>query len=90
MKSSELLQIIREAVRKEVRTVLKEELSKFTQPIKEQYNPTIESVKRVSKPKPKPTGNSIQDLLNETAYEGEWRTMGGGTYGSSQAQNFGW
>ena len=86
MKSSELIQIIREAVRKEVRAAIREELSK-QQPIKEVYNPTIESIKKA--PKPKPTGNSLQDILNETAYEGEWRTMGGGTYGAAQAQNFG-
>ena len=87
MNSTEkLLKLIQEVVRKEIRLALKEELGK--QPIKETYNPTIESIKKA--PKPKPTGNSIQDLLNETAYEGEWRTLGGGTFDAGQAQNFGW
>lgn len=86
MNSTEkLLKLIQEVVRKEVRAALKEELGK--QPIKETYNPTIENIKRA--PKPKSTGNSIQDLLNETAYEGEWKTLGGGTFNSHQAQNFG-
>ena len=86
MNSTEkLLKLIQEVVRKEIRAALKEELGK--QSIKENYNPTIENIKRA--PKPKSTGNSIQDLLNETAYEGEWRTLGGGTFDSHQAQNFG-
>lgn len=86
MNSTEkLLKLIQEVVRKEVRAALKEELG--TSSIKENYNPTIENIKRA--PKPKPTGNSIQDLLNETAYEGEWRTLGGGTFDTHQAQNFG-
>ena len=86
MNSTEkLLKLIQEVVRKEIRAALKEELGR--QSIKETYNPTIESIKRA--PKPKSTGNSIQDLLNETAYEGEWRTLGGGTFDSHQSQNFG-
>jgi hypothetical protein len=86
MNSTEkLLKLIQEVVRKEVRAALKEELG--TSSIKENYNPTIENIKKA--PKPKPTGNSIQDLLNETAYEGEWRTLGGGTFDTYQAQNFG-
>jgi hypothetical protein len=88
MNSTEkLVKIIQEVVRKEIRLALKEELgSKST--IKESYNPTIENIKRA--PKPKPTGNNLQDILNETAYEGEWRTLGGGTFESSQAAGFGW
>ena len=83
--TQKLLKLIQEVVRKEIRLALKEELGKS--PIKENYNPTIENIKRA--PKPKSTGNSIQDLLNETAYEGEWRTLGGGTFDSHQVQNFG-
>ena len=65
MNSTEkLIKIIQEVVRKEIRTALKEELSK-KQPLKETYNPTIESIKKA--PKPKPTGNNLQDILNETA-----------------------
>lgn len=87
MNSTEkLIKLIQEVVRKEIRSALKEELS-LQKPIRETYNPTVESIKRA--PKPKSTGNSIQDLLNETAYEGEWRTLGGGTFNAHQAQNFG-
>jgi hypothetical protein len=36
----------------------------------------------------KPTGNPMLDILNETAAAGEWRTLNGGTYNSSQAVGF--
>lgn len=86
MNSTEkLIRLIQEVVRKEIRSALKEELT-LQKPIKEVYNPTVESIKRA--PKPKPTGNSLQDILNETAHEGEWRTLGGGTFNASQAQGF--
>ena len=85
--TEKLIKLIQEVVRKEIRAALREELSSPKQPIKENYNPTIESIKRA--PKPKSTGNSLQDILNETAYDGEWKSMGGGMYDSGQAQNFG-
>lgn len=88
MNSTEkLIKIIQEVVRKEIRAALKEELSKQTQ-ITENYNPTVNSIKTVKKIKP--TGNPIQDLLNETKESGDWRTLGGGTFDSGQAMNFGW
>lgn len=88
MNSTEkLVKIIQEVVRKEIRAALKEELSKQTQ-ITETFNPTINSLKSVKKSKP--TGNTIQDLLNETKESGDWRTLGGGTFDSGQAMNFGW
>jgi len=88
MNSTEkLIKIIQEVVRKEIRTALKEELGQ-KQPIKEQYNPTIQNIKKTTKPKP--TGNTLQDILNETAHEGDWRTLGGGTFGADQAMTFNW
>lgn len=88
MNSTEkLVKIIQEVVRKEIRAALKEELSKQAQ-ITENYNPTVNSIKTVKKSKP--TGNTIQDLLNETKESGDWRTLGGGTFDSGHAKNFGW
>lgn len=71
MDTKKFIKLIQEVVRNEVRAVLKEELSK--QSVKENYNPTIESIKRIQKPKP--TGDNLKDILNETAYEGNWRNM---------------
>lgn len=72
MDTKKFIKLIQEVVRNEVRAVLREELSK--QSIKENYNPTIESIKRIQKPKQ--IGDSLKDILNETAYEGSWKTMG--------------
>lgn len=85
--TEKLVKIIQEVVRKEIRSALKEELSKQKQ-VAENYNPTVNSIKTVKKSKP--TGNTIQDLLNETKESGDWRTLGGGTFDSGQAINFGW
>ena len=82
MDTKKFIKLIQEVVRNEVRTVLREELSK--QSIKENYNPTIESIKKIQKPKP--TGDSLKDILNETAYEGSWRNMG--TFTSADALTF--
>ena len=88
MNSTEkLVKIIQEVVRKEIRTALREELSKQKQTT-ENFNPTVNSIKTVKKSKP--TGNTIQDLLNETKESGDWRTLGGGTFDSGHAMNFGW
>lgn len=66
MKLSELKSIIQEVVRTEVRTVLREELSNINrQPIQQSV------VKPIKK-----TGNSLQDVLNETAMNSDWRSMG--------------
>jgi len=82
MDNKKFIKLVQEIVRKEIRVILKEELSK--QSVKENYNPTIESIKKIQKPKP--TGNNLQDILNETAYEGSWRNMANFT--SADALNF--
>ena len=61
MNSTEkLVKLIQEVVRKEIRLALKEELNNKST-LRESYNPTIENIKRA--PKPKPTGNNLQDIL---------------------------
>lgn len=82
MDTKKFIKLLQEIVRNEVRTVIREELSK--QPIKKTYNPTIESIKEISKPKS--TGDSLKDILNETAQEGSWRTMG--SFTAADALNF--
>ena len=77
MKVKELKSLIRGIVREEVALSIKE---------------VIKEIKAVpmpkSKPKPKQnfTKNSvINDVLNETAADKNWKSMGGGTYDSSRA-----
>ena len=82
MKTSQLKMIIREVVREEIRLGLQEIIGDLKQP-----------KQQVSQPKPKNkivekqtfTKNSIlNDVLNETAMDDEWKTMGGGTYDSGK------
>ena len=77
MKKSELRMMIREIVREEVAMSIKEVITEITQPSKQQVK------EQVSKPKQKVirkkhyTENSVlNEILNETAAEGEWKTMG--------------
>ena len=81
MKTSQLKMIIREVVREEIRSGLLEIIGDMKQP-----------TKRVVKPKSKvvekqdfSTNPIINEVLNETAMNDEWKTMGGGTYDSNRA-----
>ena len=80
-KKTNVRTMIRQIVREEVAMAIKEVITELKQP-----------TQQVSQPKPKRkivekqtfSKNSIlNDVLNETAQEEEWKTMGGGTYDSS-------
>ena len=84
MKKSDLKLIIRKIVREEVAMAIQEVITELKQPI---------NTKQVSQPKPQKkivekksfTSNSVlNDVLNETAMDDEWKTLGGGTYDSSK------
>ncbi len=72
MKKSELRLMIRKIVREEVALSIKEVISEIVKP-----------TKTISKSKPKPqqkhySSNSVlNDVLNETAQGGDWKTLGG-------------
>jgi hypothetical protein len=57
--------------------------------IKSEYKPKFSEIiaeQQYQAPKPLPsTGNPMLDILNETAQAGEWRTLNGGEYNTSQA-----
>tara|TARA_B100000131_G_scaffold194567_1_gene187143 strand:+ start:413 stop:835 length:423 start_codon:yes stop_codon:yes gene_type:complete len=80
MKKSELRLMIRKIVREEVALSIKEVISEIVKPSK-----NVSQLK--SKPKPKQTYSNnpiLNDVLNETAANDEWKAMGGGTYDSSK------
>ena len=74
-KKTNIKTIIRQMVREEVAMAIKEVITELKQPTQ-------------SKPKPKKivekksfTNNSVlNDVLNETAQDGEWKTLGGGEF----------
>ena len=78
-KKTNIKTIIRQMVREEVAMAIKEVITELKQPTQ-------------SKPKPKKivekksfTKNSVlNDVLNETAQDEEWKTMGGGKFDSSK------
>ena len=81
-KKTSIKTMIRKIVREEVAMAIQEVITELKQP-----------TQQVSKPKPKKkivekkqfTKNSIlNDGLNETAMDDEWKTMGGGTYTSDR------
>ena len=81
-KKTNIRQVIRTIVREEVAMAINEVITEITKP-----------TQQVSQPKPKNkivekqtfTKNSIlNDVLNETAMDDEWKTMGGGTYDSGK------
>ena len=84
MNKTEFIQIIREVVRKEVRSVIREELQQ--QPIQEVKKPLSNMLGTTPKVKKFiTTGNVLEDLINETA-QSDWRSVGDFT--SADAMNF--
>ena len=80
---SKIKTVIRKIVREEVAMAIQEVITELKQP-----------TQQVSQPKPKKkivekkqyTKNSIlNEVMNETANSEEWKSMGGGTYDSSRA-----
>ena len=94
-KKTNIKTVIRQIVREEVAMAIGEVVNELKQP--------SQSTKKVSQPKPKRkivekqnySSNSVlNDILNETAQDDEWKTMGGGTYDSNKinqvmASNYG-
>jgi hypothetical protein len=84
MNKTEFIQIIREVVKKEVRSALREELQR--QPLQEVKKPLSNVLGTTPKfKKPISTGNVLEDLINETA-QSDWRSMGNFT--AADAMNF--
>ena len=85
MKKSTVRTAIRSIVREEVAMAIKEVITELREPYDEQQ-PLVKQPKKkkVAKEKQHFTSNSVlNDVLNETV-NGEWETMGGGTFDSSQ------
>ena len=69
--------IIRQIVREEVAMAIKEVITELKQPTKSQPTKTIK--------KKSFTNNSVlNDVLNETAQDGDWKTLGGGEFTSDR------
>ena len=71
--------IIRQIVREEVAMAIQEVITELKQPTQSQPQP-----KKIVEKKSFTKNSVLNDVLNETAQGGEWKTMGGGVYDSSK------
>ena len=78
MKINQLKMIIREVVREELKIGLKEVLGDIKEPIQSKPTRAIEEKKHYSK------NSVLNDVLNETAQDSDWKTMGGSEFTSDR------
>ena len=79
-KKTNIKTIIRQIVREEVAMAIKEVITELKQPIESQPQPQKKIVEKKSF-----TSNSVlNDVLNETAQDGDWKTLGGGEFTSDR------
>jgi len=71
--------IIRQIVREEVAMAIKEVITELKQPIESQPQP-----KKIVEKKSFTNNSVLNDVLNETAQDGEWKTLGGGEFTSNR------
>jgi hypothetical protein len=98
MKADTFIKLLRKVIREEVQQVVREELGllletpepkkTITEPKTPVKNSMVESIKstRPTKPMSFTNNNILNDILNETAQGGEWKSMFEGT--SQMAPNF--
>ena len=71
--------IIRQIVREEVAMAIKEVITELKQPTQSQPQP-----KKIIEKKSFTSNSVLNDVLNETAQDGEWKTLGGSEFTSDR------
>ena len=71
--------IIRQIVREEVAMAIQEVITELKQPTQSQPQP-----KKIIEKKSFTSNSVLNDVLNETAQDGEWKTLGGGEFTSDR------
>ena len=71
--------IIRQIVREEVAMAIKEVITELKQPTQSKPQP-----KKIVEKKSYTQNSVLNDVLNETAQDGDWKTMGGGEFTSDR------
>jgi len=71
--------IIRQIVREEVAMAIKEVITELKQPIESKPQP-----KKIVEKKTYTNNSVLNDVLNETAQDGDWKTLGGGEFTSDR------
>ena len=78
-KKTNIKTIIRQIVREEVAMAIKEVITELKQPIESQPQP-----KKIVEKKNYSSNSVLNDVLNETAQDDGWKTMGGAQYTSDR------
>ena len=78
-KKTNIKTIIRQIVREEVAMAIKEVITELKQPIESQPQP-----KKIVEKKSFTSNSVLNDVLNETAQDGDWKTLGGGEFTSDR------
>ena len=78
-KKTNIKTIIRQVVREEVAMAIKEVITELKQPIESQPQP-----KKIVEKKSFTNNSVLNDVLNETAQDGEWKTLGGSEFTSDR------
>ena len=79
-KKTNVRKVIRQIVREEVAMAIHEVITELKQPTQSQPKPQKKIVEKKSY-----TSNSVlNDVLNETAQDGDWKTLGGGEFTSDR------
>ena len=78
-KKTNIKTIIRQIVREEVAMAIKEVITELKQPTQSQPKP-----KKIIEKKSYTNNSVLNDVLNETAQDEEWKTLGGGKFDSSK------
>ena len=78
-KKKNIKTIIRQIVREEVAMAIKEVITELKQPTQSQPKP-----KKIVEKKSYTNNSVLNDVLNETAQDGEWKTLGGSEFTSDR------
>ena len=79
-KKTNIKTIIRQMVREEVAMAIQEVITELKQPTQSNPQP-----KKIVEKKSFTKNSILNEVMNETANSEEWKSMGGGTYDSSRA-----
>ena len=79
-KKTNIKTIIRQMVREEVAMAIQEVITELKQPTQSKPQP-----KKIVEKKSFTKNSILNEVMNETANSEEWKSMGGGTYDSSRA-----
>ena len=78
-KKTNMRTVIRQIVREEVAMAIQEVITELKQPTQSKPQP-----KKIVEKKSYTNNSVLNDVLNETAQDGDWKTMGGGEFTSDR------